>query len=668
MDKINENLSKSLTKPFADLMEVSISKQLRKLTKWLNDRQIASDADLGKIHNLLQNYYSIQSKRVAEIQSLAFPNKKLSLRDNYEPLQLRHESGEKVDISMLVRMQGCTVLIIDSAGMGKSTYSKFLVSNLLFKSEFIPIFLELRNIDTSTSLVNSLVAQLSSSNANLSLEVFQLLLTSGAFIIILDGFDEIHDSKQAYVAKEIQALKLIGGNSTLIVTTRPQIDLPHFLSPIPMHFDPFEKSQAISLMLRYDKSMGADIGIRLSGQLESVPNKFLESPLLVSLLYKTFGVNGSVSDNVTEFYDEVYAALYKGLDIVTKTGFIRRKHSGLDFTEFRHLLRALCYYLSLKKTTGFKNLNEADEAVKVAASLTHLEIKSPSLFTKDLIETVPLIFRDGNDFRFIHKTIIEFFSAEYIVAHHDSTATLTNIFESNQIQHFNKQLEFLYDLNPPLYRNVVTSYFAEKICKLNENDDVLYRFLKSITVLSDCKIGIWPVNVGELERVQSTGSRLQAALEIQSYAIDFERPHESVSLKSIEFNVEDNTYLMYISLTAFDKKINKYAWLDVTEELDESQLLNVISSQTEKTNSKLLEELPLKTWNALDDQLILKLMNNKVFYECCHEMYSFSSNVFVNHQKNSLRIISSKKSQDILDRVTLFRKNQNEVNSLLGCD
>ena len=77
--------------------------------------------------------------------------------------------------------------IIDNAGMGKSTFSKYLVLKILEKQDFtkIPIFLELRKVNKDLSLIDYIMEQINySSSYNININVFKKLLEKKQFIFI----------------------------------------------------------------------------------------------------------------------------------------------------------------------------------------------------------------------------------------------------------------------------------------------------------------------------------------------------------------------------------------------------------------------------------------------------------------------------------------------------
>lgn len=59
-----------------------------------------------------------------------------------------------------------------------------------------------------------------------------------------------------------------------------------------------------------------------------------------------------------------------------------------------------------------------------------IELKDPSFFLSDLLYSVPFIIKDGKEFKFVHKTIPEYFATEYLNYPEDSL----NLFKKNKRQ------------------------------------------------------------------------------------------------------------------------------------------------------------------------------------------------------------------------------------------
>ena len=332
MSGLEEKIALEAIKPASGFINALLAPKVEKLRMWANEKELRGQLDPDKISIVMKRYLTKLSYRVSEITTISFPQLKINIFEAYEPLKLGrlyfHKPSDKnlIELSELIDEDVKSCSIIDSAGMGKSTFSKFLVASLLHKSSRIPIFFELRKISQKVGLVENLAKELDFPGNAFDRELFYKLIQLGKFYVILDGFDEVALEYQEELSNQIQELSIKGGNNILVLTSRPQDSFPDIIQSETFRFLPFNQEQAKSLLERYDSISGLNVGKNLYEQIENVPPKFIESPLLVSLLYRTFGVNKSIADGICTFYDEIYQALYKGHDLINKNGYGREKN------------------------------------------------------------------------------------------------------------------------------------------------------------------------------------------------------------------------------------------------------------------------------------------------------------------------------------------------------
>jgi hypothetical protein len=195
---------------------------------------------------------------------------------------------------------------------------------------------------------------------------------------------------------------------------------------------------------------------------------------------------------VSIFYDELYNALYKGHDL-TKSGYVRPKASGLDVGEFRRLVRGFSFLMIAHQKTSLRGETEAWELASEASRLTSVTCTSPTTFVEDLLSAVPLLVREGLELRFVHKSIAEFFAAEYLgVGNPLGDEMINDIIKGPLIRRFAAVYDFLADIDPPLFVRAVVAPLAESAFRFEpEEQDELLRTLR---YLADVKLSCWPAN------------------------------------------------------------------------------------------------------------------------------------------------------------------------------
>lgn len=441
--------------------------KIKSLKKWIRTKEIER---LLKNQEKLEKKLFLQIertiKRASEISTIIFPQHKIKIDSIYEPITLELtsktpiEKGKegKIDING----HGKSYLIIDDAGMGKSTFVKHLTIEIIRNSEKVPILFELLNYNKNISLLENLAKDFDEVTDAFDRDIFLHLIVSGKFFIILDGFDEVNRDIVSKIKNEISELNEKKGKSCLILTSRPQEILPTLNNSINFKIKKLSKNQAKSILLKIDAICeNEETGKKLISEFKKIPERFTETPLLVGLLYKTYSYNKSIADNIAVFYSEIFQALYKGHDL-TKAGFVRNKKSNLDISKFRNLLSAFSFLYIIEKEIPENSEQHIISTIENAIKILAYENVNAVDFFDDLLVSVPLLTKEGNSFKFMHRTIAEYFSAEFICNNLDNEKLLLGLKESSIYPFIWKTIDFVYEINADLYNKVITKELAEK--------------------------------------------------------------------------------------------------------------------------------------------------------------------------------------------------------------
>lgn len=658
MPGIEEKIAMEAIKPASGFIDALLAPKIEKLKLWSNEKELKGQLDPNKLSKVMEEYLTKLSLRVSEITSIAFPLIKLDIFKAYEPLVLGRQLysispvENEVELSKLIGEELKSCLIIDNAGMGKSTFSKFVVASLLYKSKRVPLFFEVRKVNQEIDLVENLAKELDFPGRVFDRALFYKLLQLGKFYVIIDGFDEVALDYQETLSNQINELSLKGGDNIILLTSRPQDTLPDIVKSDTLRFKPFSQTQAISLLNRYDSISDLTIGRDLTQQIDSVPRKFIESPLLVSLLYRTFGVNKSIAEKICTFYEEIYHALYKGHDLINKNGYGREKKSGLDFEDFRKLLRAMCYFMMLNRKTSFESWSEAITFIDKASSISSITPSSASNFIDDLLVSVPLMHKDGSEIKFFHKTLLEYFSAEYILFHQSSSELLSKLFNSKLALSFNKTFEFLFELNSSLFDGVITFHFAKLAEKIKCRGGTLEHALHSLIFNKRCRIGLMRKSEYSLELA---GNDEPVFNDNNTDLLD-EGFH---TYTWIEGELNGEKYFIVLASTDVSINYHPCAWNSISQPISIAEYKG--GDLPSEEMEVLFHSLGENTWNNLDIDLIDKIkgvdnISNMVFNSISADRFNDSSVV---------RLLSKTKVKAILDKVRKENEFSEETEQFL---
>ena len=326
-------------------------------------------------------------------------------------------------ITSILNELGNCILIQGPAGAGKTMLMRYLFVKTAQSGEFVPIFLELRNIPANNPIEISITKLIQKSLSSFDVaftndtlwEEFRDSLNYGKYLFLMDGFDEIPDSIAAESAKAIQQFCAAYSSNPCIVTTRPKartepLQTFRLARILPLTVD---KAVELSSNLWY-----ADRQTReFERQLRTLYNdgryhSFATNPLLLSLMFLTFMRNHDLPNHSSELFEKSYEALYS-LHDASKGAFNRELLcKDLDEAQFKTLLARFCFQSYHRCIFEF----EREDILSMFLDCAHymrLKEFSPKDYLIDLQRNVCLIIFDGFYYRFIHQSFQVYLAAWY---------------------------------------------------------------------------------------------------------------------------------------------------------------------------------------------------------------------------------------------------------------
>ncbi len=168
----------------------------------------------------------------------------------------------------------------------------------------------------------------------------------------------------------------------------------------------------------------------------------------------------------SQFYHQVYDALFETHDL-SKEGYLKRdKYSKLHIDDFERVLRYIGYFTAIENIIEYDKdfiINIIDKSKK---HIPDLKFKS-SDFLKDLLKTVPIFKQEGNNYRWSHKSLQDYFAAKFIWidSKESRTQILRKIFELNENKRFYNILDIYYELDPNTFDSTITYWLLDDFCK-----------------------------------------------------------------------------------------------------------------------------------------------------------------------------------------------------------
>lgn len=451
---------------------------LPKLSKLAHSISKEGKANLSLNSNAFIAYYKRAYNNYSIINTLAFKERVKKLKDIYIPLTIYPVDNKKE--KKLTKIEGypkelldkySRILITDTAGMGKSTLMKRMFLDVIDGQFGIPIFIELRRLNENNDILNEVAIQLGGLNDGFDKEILETLFVDGEFIFFFDGYDEISSSNKAFVTRNIQDFVAKASNNKYILTSRPEEELACFGEFQEFRIRELKKVESYELLRKYDIS-GKTSRLLIS-KLEtgnySMINEFLKNPLLVSLLFAAFDFKQTIPLKKHIFYRQVFDAYFDSHDLSKGDSYVHEKKSNLDLDDFDKVMRKIGYECLRKQKIEF----EKDELLNIIDSaksgFSNLNFASTSLLG-DLLKAVPLFCQDGMYYKWVHKSLQEYFAAEFIYkdSKNNQDAILTTLYKSKKIDLYINLLDLYFDIDPVGFQKNIVKPLLESYVEYYE--------------------------------------------------------------------------------------------------------------------------------------------------------------------------------------------------------
>ena len=451
---------------------------LPKLSKLAHSISKEGKAYLSLNSNAFIAYYKRAYNNYSIINTLAFKERVKKLKDIYIPLTIYPVDNKKE--KKLTKIEGYPkelldkygrILITDTAGMGKSTLMKRMFLDVIDGQFGIPIFIELRRLNENNDILNEVAIQLGGLNDGFDKGILETLFVDGEFIFFFDGYDEISSSNKAFVTRNIQDFVAKAPNNKYILTSRPEEELACFGEFQEFRIRELKQVESYDLLRKYDIS-GKTSRLLIS-KLEtgnySMINEFLKNPLLVSLLFAAFDFKQTIPLKKHIFYRQVFDAYFDSHDLSKGDSYVHEKKSNLDLDDFDKVMRKIGYECLRKQKIEF----EKDELLNIIDSaksgFSNLKFASTSLLG-DLLKAVPLFCQDGMYYKWVHKSLQEYFAAEFIYkdSKNNQDAILTALYKSKKIDLYINLLDLYFDIDPVGFQKNIVKPLLESYVEYYE--------------------------------------------------------------------------------------------------------------------------------------------------------------------------------------------------------
>tara|TARA_R110000850_G_scaffold8888_15_gene32671 strand:- start:329 stop:2251 length:1923 start_codon:yes stop_codon:yes gene_type:complete len=367
-----------------------------------------------------ENSMERMAKTCTKVRTIINKDHPVELLDIYVKSRYICAENQYSDDSIIQFVRdGQRVIVSGFGGIGKTVFCKYMWISL-FKNPMgkVPIYFELRHLNelSKVDLISYIRISLASGDGYIPEDVFLKMLQAGRFIFILDAFDEVPDKIRAEVQKQILDLSSRFDECGFVVSSRADDRFASWHDFHQYHVQKFDKDQSREVIenIEFDKDIKKEFLSEILEKNYEDYKEFFGTPLLTLLMLMTYIQIKHIPESPHIFYRYAFQTLYT-LHDASKQGFQRKRHVSMTEAQFINVFSLFCLVSYIDGDHSFSReqvVNILDN-VKIRADVEY----DSEEFLRECIESVNLIYKEGEVYSFTHRSFQEYFSA-YAVSHY----------------------------------------------------------------------------------------------------------------------------------------------------------------------------------------------------------------------------------------------------------
>ncbi len=392
----------------ASTLATLLKDPVTKLTTWLFGKASVAIKN-RKIEESLQSL-SEKITDVAKVKTIYKNDSSIDLHEFYIPTRVKNVN---IQINKIIDINEENIVLEGTVGQGKSIFMSYLTYQEAMLGKRIPIFLELRKLETNQSLEDAVSSTIAEWIPIFSKKNFHVLAESGNLVLFLDGFDEVSRDKIKGFLNEIERWHRYYPKMQMIISSRPGDDIQNINAFKVYKLDPYKYPEQKALI---DKLVQEeDVRNILKESIEESNSEIkdlLITPLMVTLYVMIYRASSELPKTQSEFYKNIFSILSTRHD-KTKPGYKREFNSSLDELKLQEIFEYFCF-TSFRKDELIFSYPRVIEII--SAYIKNKNIKSEAGdILQDFSKVVCLLPVDGLNYTFVHKSIQEYFCASFII-------------------------------------------------------------------------------------------------------------------------------------------------------------------------------------------------------------------------------------------------------------
>lgn len=418
-----------------DLYDGAKDEVKKRLSRWAYEKNV---------NHLYKTIYDIRN-----VKTIWKTDKKVNLMTFYYPSKVIIDNVSTI-INNINKLQSTNNIIIEgTVGQGKSIFLRYLCSQELSSGNRVPVFLQLRKIQSGETLKQNIFKVFDALNFDINEELFDYLSKEGKIVLFLDGFDEISEGLVAGIVGEMEHLSQKYPNLKTVVTSRPKSGLENSQYYEVYKLAPLTRNDHRPFLnkLIKDPNIVSEIDNAI---IKSDTNilELLKTPLMMTLLIFLYQSEQKIPKQLSEFYENLFPLLFYRHD-KSKLGFERKRNCTLNERDMQRVFEAFCYISRKYDKTEFTEkqmMMYSEEAIKINSADCNV-----IGYVEDITKISCLVIEEGLSYHLIHKSVQEYHAACFIL--HRPEEFVKSFYErmmSNKYKNWENELRFLSQMD--MYR------------------------------------------------------------------------------------------------------------------------------------------------------------------------------------------------------------------------
>lgn len=416
------NTTEMATNIVTHAMKSGINVLVSKLKEFIKDMDEKTEINFGDAY---EKYLINAEKRIRLVKTLIYNKEPHDIYTIYENINVNYEGNEisTENVNNILSI-GHKIIITGIAGMGKTTMLKHLFVNTIQKTSYIPVFVELRVVNSEDvkdiNILELIYKGLVNYGFKVDYKYFEYSMSIGKYIIFYDGLDEVKSEKSFILGKRIKEISIMYSDNYYILSSRPSDQFIGWNDFNELETMILTKPQAINLIdhLEYDQIVKQKFMEALENGLFEKYSSFASNPLLLNIMLMTFDEGATIPDKLNDFYEQAFSTLFNVHD-GSKDCFKRNISTGLGCEDFKFIFAYFCFKTYFNNVYEFTD-NSVRKYISDAKKVSQVNNWRVDDYLDDLVKAVCMLVKDGLNYTFAHRSFQEYFAAWYTTKLEDS--------------------------------------------------------------------------------------------------------------------------------------------------------------------------------------------------------------------------------------------------------